>query len=95
LLDRPLAAMSTGERQRMALVRALIDEPRALLLDEPTAALDQEAAALVEELIKFQMLAGRCILLVSHDAGQIERLAHARLLLGTRSSPDLRPGAAA
>jgi ABC-type iron transport system FetAB ATPase subunit len=95
MLDQPLAALSTGERQRMALVRALLDEPRVLLLDEPAAALDQQAVALIEELIRFQMLAGRCILLVSHDEGQIERLAHARLLLGGRTRPDLRPGAAA
>lgn len=95
MLDRPLAAMSTGERQRMALVRALADEPKALLLDEPTGSLDSEAAGLVEEMIRFQMLAGRCVLLVSHDAGQIGRLAHARLLLGGRGGPDLRPGAAA
>jgi tungstate transport system ATP-binding protein len=51
-------------------------------MDEPTAALDAKAAALVEELIRFQMLAGRCVLLVSHDTGQIARLADARLLLG-------------
>ena len=52
-----------------------------LLLDEPTAALDPQAAALAEELIKYQTLAGRCVVLVSHDRGQIERLAHARLQL--------------
>ncbi len=81
LLDRPVAELSTGERLRLALIRALIDEPKALLLDEPTAALDGEAAALVEELIRFEMLSGRRIVLVSHNAGQIERLAHARLQL--------------
>ena len=81
LLDRPIAELSTGERQRLGLVRAIADEPRVLLLDEPTSALDAQAAALVEELIKFQMLAGRIVILVSHDAQQIERLAHARLLL--------------
>lgn len=95
VLDRPVPSLSSGERQRLAIVRALAGEPRVLLLDEPTAALDQEAAALVEELIKFQMLAGRCILLVSHDAGQIARLAHARLLLGNAGGAQSRPGAAA
>jgi ABC-type iron transport system FetAB ATPase subunit len=81
VLDRPVAVLSTGERQRLALARALIDEPRVLLLDEPSAALDQQTAALVEELIKYQLLAGRIALLVSHDDDQIERLAHARLVL--------------
>jgi ABC-type iron transport system FetAB ATPase subunit len=81
LLDRPMAELSTGERQRLGLVRALADEPAVLLLDEPTSALDTQAAALVEELIRFQLLAGRIVVLVSHDAQRIERLAHARLQL--------------
>jgi len=81
VLDRPIAVLSTGERQRLALVRALIDEPKVLLLDEPTTALDPQAAALVEELIRFHVLSGGTALLVSHDSSQIERLAHARLLL--------------
>ncbi len=76
LLDRPVALLSTGERQRLALVRALLDEAQVLLLDEPTGALDPQSTALAEELIRFQMLSGRCVVLVSHDAAQVSRLAH-------------------
>jgi ABC-type multidrug transport system ATPase subunit len=94
LLDRPIAELSTGERQRLGLIRAVADEPRVLLLDEPTSALDAQAAALAEELIRFQMLAGRMVVLVSHDAQRIERLAHARLLLADAGRPG-RPQSAA
>jgi ABC-type multidrug transport system ATPase subunit len=81
ILDRPVPELSTGERQRLALIRAILDEPRVLLLDEPTAALDPEAAALADEVIRFETLAGRVVVLVSHNALEVERLAHARLLL--------------
>lgn len=85
LITRPLSVVSTGERQRLALVRALIDDPKVLLLDEPTAALDPQATALVEEVIKYQILSGHSVLLASHNRAQIERLSHARLLLPKRT----------
>ncbi len=81
LLDRPVAELSTGERQRLGLIRAIADEPQVLLLDEPTSALDAQNAALAEELIRFQILAGRILILVSHDVGQVARLAQAHLML--------------
>ena len=90
VLDQPVARLSTGERLRLGLLRSLIDEPGVLLLDEPTAALDAAAAALVEELIRFLMLSGRVVVLVSHDEGQIERLAHIRLLLAPSPAPAAR-----
>ncbi len=81
VLDRQVSRLSTGERQRLALVRAMFDEPRVLLLDEPTAALDPAAAYLVEALIRAQLEAGRSVLIASHDAALIDRLAHVRLHL--------------
>ncbi len=81
VLGRQVAELSTGERQRLGLARAVADNPSVLLLDEPTSALDPVSAALAEELIRFQLLAGRIVVLVSHDVVQIERLAHRRLKL--------------
>jgi ABC-type iron transport system FetAB ATPase subunit len=93
ILDRPVAELSTGERSRLALVRAVADDPAALLLDEPTAPLDAESMLLVEELIRFECLAGRSVVLVSHNAGQIERLAHARLQLAAPGTTAATTGA--
>lgn len=78
-LDWPVARASTGERQRLALVRALVQHPRVLLLDEPTGALDPDATARVEAVLRDLLAAGTGIILVTHDAGQARRLAHRRM----------------
>jgi putative ABC transport system ATP-binding protein len=75
ILDVPVARASTGERQRLGLVRALMDEPKVLLLDEPTTSLDPTSAALVEEAVRYQLLLSRSVLLVTHDLAQAQRLA--------------------
>ena len=75
VLDQPIRSLSTGQRQRLALVRATYDQPHVLLLDEPTAALDPTSQALVEELIRYLLLAGTIVLLISHDARFRARLA--------------------
>jgi ABC-type multidrug transport system ATPase subunit len=92
IADRPVAELSTGERQRLALARALCDDARVLLLDEPCASLDQQSCALVEELIRYQILSGRSVILVSHVEGQVGRLAHSRLQLA-RAPEQGRPAA--
>src|SRR5437762_2775167 len=76
----PITHLSTGERLRLALVRAVMMQPKVLLLDEPTAALDVASVAAVESLIKARMRRGLAVLWVTHDAEQAKRVAH-RLLV--------------
>jgi putative ABC transport system ATP-binding protein len=71
----PVARLSTGERLRLGLIRALIIQPKVLLLDEPTAALDAASVAAVESVIASRIRAGLAILWVTHDAGQAGRIA--------------------
>lgn len=74
-LDWRVDRLSTGEKQRLGLARALEDAPAALLLDEPTAALDRDSEALVEAEIRRRAAEGAAALLVTHDDAQAERLA--------------------
>jgi energy-coupling factor transporter ATP-binding protein EcfA2 len=60
-------------RQRLALARLLVCDPELLLLDEPFAACDQEAKALVEEIIREMRLAGRTMVLATHDHERLLR----------------------
>jgi ABC-type iron transport system FetAB ATPase subunit len=78
LLDAPVAQLSTGEKQRFSLVRALLPSPPVLLLDEPTGPLDEESVARVEALLRERKAAGTSILLVTHDPNQAERLGDER-----------------
>ncbi len=70
-----VSRLSTGERHRLALARALLLQPKVLLLDEPTAALDKQATALVESVIQKRMADGAAVVLVTHDAAQIKRMS--------------------
>lgn len=73
---------STGERQRLALLRLLQNEPEVLLLDEPTASLDTENVTRVECLLDTLCKErGLALLWVSHDSAQMQRIADRRLQL--------------
>jgi putative ABC transport system ATP-binding protein len=84
-LEMQPAMLSSGERQRMALLRALSFRPRFLLLDEPTSALDHETVLKVEALLIEKKLSGCGLLIVSHDQDQAERLADARISMRART----------
>lgn len=79
--DMPVHRLSTGEKQRLALLRALCLKSKVLLLDEPTSSLDPESVEMVERLLRERMEAGTAIILVTHDADQAVRMGtrHVRL----------------
>jgi len=68
--------LSSGEKQRLAILRLLSNQPEILLLDEPTANLDPESISKVEDLVKdYQQQHQAAVLWVSHDAKQVDRIA--------------------
>jgi putative ABC transport system ATP-binding protein len=79
LLDAAVTRLSTGEKQRLALIRALALTSPVLLLDEPTGALDPDTTLLVENVFRERLAAGTTILVVSHSEAQAERLGSRRL----------------
>lgn len=70
---RSVVSFSGGERQRIAVARALATEPPVILADEPTASLDRKTAdALIADLLGGARQAGRTLIAVSHDAALID-----------------------
>jgi putative ABC transport system ATP-binding protein len=65
--DHVPARLSTGERQRTALARALLNEPKVIMADEPTGNLDEDNAQTVFRYLSQYVSDGGCVLLVTHD----------------------------
>jgi ABC-2 type transport system ATP-binding protein len=68
-------SFSKGMKQKLAIARALLHEPKVLFLDEPTAALDPEAAKVVRDFISELKKEGRTIFLCTHNLDEADRLA--------------------
>ncbi len=74
-LDRPAGVLSGGERQKLALARAMVREPAVLFLDEPCSSLDGRATREIEEILTGVAKSGTQIVMSTHDMGQARRLA--------------------
>lgn len=74
-LDQPAPQLSGGEKQKLALARALIRTPQIVFLDEPCASLDGRATREIEVILKDAQASGTRIMMATHDIGQAKRLA--------------------
>jgi ABC-2 type transport system ATP-binding protein len=101
--DQPAAGLSTGQRKRVALARALLHDPEVLFLDEPTAGLDPEATRdVIETIATLARERGRTVLLCTHFLPEAARLCSQLAILrngrvaaaGTLAdlAAELRPG---
>ena len=78
LVDRPFRTYSSGNRQKLAIVRALLPDPDLLLLDEPTRSLDPIAAQELRTFIREELneKAGKTVFLTTHHLPDVEELCH-------------------
>lgn len=74
-LTRPVGQYSQGMRQRMSLARAILHDPKILLLDEPFSNVDVHSATEMVELLRWMRDAGKTIFVVTHQAGLLDGVA--------------------
>ncbi len=72
--DDPCGSFSKGMRQKLAIVRTLVHDPKVIFLDEPTSGLDPESARTVRDAVAELAAEGRTIVLCSHNLSEVERL---------------------
>ncbi len=91
--DDPVAGYSRGMRQRLALERALMHDPRLVLLDEPFTGLDDNATVALRERLAGLRAAGCIVLVTTHDLETIEGIIDRAVLLQNGGLVMVQPGA--
>ena len=80
-VDRPVRTCSRGQKQRIALARALVHEPCVVLLDEPTTGLDKSGVARLLSIVDREVSRGAMMIVVSHEPELFRERSGARVLL--------------
>jgi len=80
--SRKTGELSSGQKNRVSLAKALINDPEILFLDEPTASLDPDVGDYIRSFIEdFSSNKGSTILLASHNMNEVERLCHEVMMM--------------
>ena len=96
ILDRRCEALSSGQKQRVSVARAVLHDPPVLILDEPTAGLDVLASRFLRDYVSAERARGKAVLFSTHYLAEAELLCdrigllHRGLLLAEGTPPELR-----
>jgi ABC-type multidrug transport system ATPase subunit len=94
LADSPAKVLSRGQKQKLGLARALVHDPRVLLLDEPASGLDPEARVQLRILLRRLAAEGRTVLISSHILSELEEVIDDAVFLVAGSVVDAAPAQA-